>query len=296
VYNYPSKTKEGEIGEKVKHSRIKHSCIICGILFQSRSLLIRHERIHTGEKPYKCNLCLNTFTKSSHLAQHMRIHTGEKPYACEMCEKTFTQKSSLAEHKRIHTSEKPYVCDICKKTFTQSSSLAMHKRIHTGEKPYKCEICQKSFTQRGDLAKHKKIHKCTTSANLDRKKIINEDSSTRQNISNDCGEEKEVETIKEEINEEESVDDPLSIHPDNEIKKENMYDYDRIDIEEFKIDPNNEDGSALFQHNKTDAHIESRDHSFISPHFVDCGELIKVEYIKEEINEEGSVEDPLLLK
>ena len=30
--------------------------------------------------------------------------------------------------------------------------------------------------------------------------------------------------------------------------------------------------------------------------FVDCGESIKVEYIKEEINEEESVEDPLLLK
>ena len=41
---------EGEIGEKEKHSRVKHSCIICGKLFQSRSALLIHEKIHTGEK------------------------------------------------------------------------------------------------------------------------------------------------------------------------------------------------------------------------------------------------------
>ena len=84
-----------------------------------------------------------------------------------------------------------------------------------------------------------------------------------------------------------------------------MYDYDRIDIEEFKIEPDNyidEDRShrsEISQHNRTDAHIKrmSESSSFISPkNFVDCGEPIKVEYIKEEINEEESVEDPLLLK
>ena len=35
---------EAEIGEKEKHSRIKHSCIICGKLFPSTSALPIHEK------------------------------------------------------------------------------------------------------------------------------------------------------------------------------------------------------------------------------------------------------------
>ena len=56
-----------------------------------------------------------------------------------------------------------------------------------------------------------------------------------------CDEAIEIETIKEELNEQESVDDPLSIHQDNENKLEDLLDYDSIDIEEFKIKPGNFD-------------------------------------------------------
>ena len=223
---------EGEIGEK--HNRIKHSCIICGKLFQKRNALLIHERIHTGEKLYKCETCKKTFTQSSSLAQHKRSHTGEKPYECDICETRFNQRNHLAEHKRIHTGEKPYSCKICEKAFIKKSNLDEHETIHTGEKPYKCDTCEKAFTARSNLARHKRLHKDITAAHSNRKKSLNE------NNSNKCSEEKEVESIKEEINEEESVNDPLSIHQDNENKEEDIFDYDKIDIEEFKIEPVND--------------------------------------------------------
>ena len=71
---------EGEIGEKEKHSRIKHSCIICRKLFSRQNALLIHERIHTGEKLFKCDVCEKVFSQSSGLANHKRIHKEEKPY------------------------------------------------------------------------------------------------------------------------------------------------------------------------------------------------------------------------
>ncbi|XP_006877406.1 PREDICTED: uncharacterized protein LOC102820760 [Chrysochloris asiatica] len=149
----------------------------------------KHERTHSGAKPYKCTECGKSFSWSSHLIAHQRTHTGEKPYNCQECGKAFRERSALTKHQRTHTGEKPYECNKCGKSFSQSCHLVAHRRIHTGEKPYKCNQCERSFNCSSHLIAHRRTHtgekpyRCNECG-----KAFNESSSLIVHLRNHTGE------------------------------------------------------------------------------------------------------------
>ncbi|XP_077298578.1 uncharacterized protein LOC143919887 [Arctopsyche grandis] len=151
-----SKDDKSNKREKTK----KHMCATCGKTFQFHGNLKAHERIHSGDKPFKCTTCNQRFAQSGHLLVHERTHSGVKPYQCDICAKCFTVSHSLKKHIKTHTGEKPYTCIICSKCFSTSYHLSNHFKTHSDEQVYECDWpeCQTRVYSKREMNLHKLKH------------------------------------------------------------------------------------------------------------------------------------------
>ena len=81
-------------------------CEQCGAKFKKKDVLTVHiKRVHKKIKDHKCEACGKAFFSKTKMLQHVKIHTGEMDFSCQHCLKQFNQKCNRDTHeKRAHAS------------------------------------------------------------------------------------------------------------------------------------------------------------------------------------------------
>ncbi|WAR18119.1 ZN888-like protein [Mya arenaria] len=173
-----------------------YMCCLCQKVMKKQSDILRHIRVHTGEKPYKCEVCDKRFRQKTHVNSHMIMHLNTQNqeslqtvldlHDCviSFCYHLFSLFLSVKMKLKVFLltsvflpfsarSPNGLLCGICGKEFKRRFDMSRHMRSHTGEKPFKCEICHrvrspdgifkccicgKENKWRSDMDRHMRVH------------------------------------------------------------------------------------------------------------------------------------------
>ncbi|XP_055456662.1 zinc finger protein 408 isoform X2 [Psammomys obesus] len=108
-----------------------YQCPHCANTFPQLPELRRHLISHTGEA-YLCPMCGKALRDPHTLRAHERLHSGERPFRCTQCGRAYTLATKLRRHLKSHMTDKPYRCPLCGMGYALPQSLKRHQLSHQG--------------------------------------------------------------------------------------------------------------------------------------------------------------------
>ncbi|XP_037574415.1 zinc finger protein 133-like [Dermacentor silvarum] len=121
------------------------------------SNVTKHEKIHTGERPFVFHVYDRGFNKRRNFSRHLLGHKGERPHVYTDCGRRITQVSNKVRHRRRqHSAEstRRHVFSECGKAFTKRGHLTIPLLNHTVQMPHACPECGIRSALHGHARKH----------------------------------------------------------------------------------------------------------------------------------------------
>ncbi|GBL90293.1 Zinc finger protein 836 [Araneus ventricosus] len=191
------KSVPGRKGRQSKLGKDNFRCIYCDLTFCSKSTLLRHKRMHSGNPYFSCKYCGKFFFRKDVYTRHeVNVHSksSKNVFCCYYCRLYFADPSALKEHVLANHKENAFLpvkpefskgliepSRIKKEPVNKSEAVSKNlesksciidndvcKTANSSLMVKKCGICLQSFGTISEIEKHMKdYHKMQNPDNIE---------------------------------------------------------------------------------------------------------------------------------